>query len=167
MTQTVRHFVFAVLFALCALPATAAELVLKDVAGASHAVSEYIGRGKWTVVTVWSADCPICRRDIYHMAFFHAEHRNKDATVLGLSIDGFENRRKAAAFIEEQGLDFPNLIGGIDDPTRLTGRPFIGTPTYYVYTPEGRLVAERIGPVTQDQMEELIQDLGKKRPKGG
>jgi peroxiredoxin len=142
------------------LPAAAApDLVLPDVSGKPHAVSEYIGKGKWTVVAVWSADCPICKRDIYHMAFFHAAHGRQHATVLGISIDGIANRQKAAAFIEDQSLDFPNLIGDRSTPGRLTGRSFIGTPTYYVFTPEGKFVAERIGSQTQEQMEALIERL--------
>jgi peroxiredoxin len=162
-----RHLAIGLLTVLLAPTLWAGEIVLKDVAGKTHALNEYIGRGQWTVVAVWSADCPICRRDIYHMAFFHAEHKTKKAAVLGLSIDGFENRKKAAAFIDEQGLDFPNLIGDIDDPTRLSGRRFIGTPTYYVFTPEGRFAAEHVGSATQEQMETLIRRLETERGKRG
>lgn len=162
-----RRLVFG-LFAVLLVPTLwAGEIVLKDITGKTHSVSQYIGQGKWTVVAVWSADCPICRRDIHHMAFFHAEHKGKKAEVLGLSIDGFQNRKKAAAFIDDQGLDFPNLIGDIDDPTRLSGRRFIGTPTYYVFTPEGQFAAEHVGSATQEQMETLIKRLEAERSKRG
>jgi len=130
-----------------------------------HNVNEYIGQGKWTVVAVWSADCPICRRDIYHMTFFYDEHRKTDATVLGLSVDGFDNRAKAKGFIEEQSLNFPNLIGESEDASRLSGAMFIGTPTYYFFSPEGKFMTQRIGPVTQQQAEQIILDLEKQQRK--
>ena len=134
---------------------------LKDVEGKEHNVNEYIGQGKWTVVAVWSADCPICRRDIYHMTFFYDENRKKNATVLGLSIDGYENRAKAKGFIEDQSLNFPNLVGDVEDAMRLSKTMFIGTPTYYFFSPQGKYMAQRIGPVTQQQAEHLILELGK------
>ncbi len=135
------------------------DLVLKDFDGRLHNVKEFIGHGKWTVVVVWSADCPICKREMYHMTFFHDEHHRKDATVLGLSIDGYDNRAKAIRFADDQALNFPNLIGDPDDASRVAGTMFIGTPTYYVFAPDGRFVAQRIGPMTQEQMEHLIDAL--------
>jgi peroxiredoxin len=150
--------------------AAAPNLVLKDFDGKDRNVREFIGQGKWTVVSVWSADCPICKREIYHMTFFHDEHRNKHATVLGFSIDGYEHRAKAQGFIYDQSLNFPNLIGTPDDAGAIAGTMFIGTPTYYLFSPEGRFVAQRIGPVTQEQMERWIESLaieGEKAKKPG
>lgn len=152
----------AVLFMIPVLVMAAGpDLRLKDVEGKEHNVNEYIGQGKWTVVAVWSADCPICRRDIYHMTFFYDDNRKKNATVLGLSIDGYENRAKAKGFIEDQSLNFPNLVGEVGDAMRLSKTMFIGTPTYYFFSPEGKFMAQRIGPVTQQQAEHLIGELEK------
>ena len=160
----------AVVFMIPALVLAAGpDLRLKDVDGKEHNVNEYIGQGKWTVVAVWSADCPVCRRDIHHMTFFHDDNRKKNATVLGLSIDGYDNRAKARGFIEDQSLNFPNLVGDVDDAMRLSNTMFIGTPTYYFFSPAGKNMAQRIGPVTQQQAEQLILDLEKQgqTPKKG
>lgn len=167
MVQQLKRWVLA--FAVVPLLAFAAgpDVRLKDVDGKEHNVNEFIGQGKWTVVAVWSADCPICRRDIYHMTFFYDEHRNKDATVLGLSVDGYANRAKARGFIEEQSLNFPNLIGEPEDAKRIGNTAFIGTPTYYFFSPEGKFMTQRIGPVSQQQAEEILRDLEKKRPTKG
>ena len=145
--------------------AAAPDVRLKDMDGKERHVGEFIGQGKWTIVAVWSADCPICRRDIYHMTFFHEEHRKTDATVLGLSVDGQAGRNKARAFVNDQTLNFPNLLGEPDDPGRLSGAMFIGTPTYYIFSPEGKFMTQRIGPMTQAQAENLIRNLEKQRQK--
>src|SRR3989344_5336456 len=141
------------------------DIRLMDIEGREHNVNEYIGQGKWTVVAVWSAACPICRRGIYHMTFLCDEHRKTDAAVLGLSVDGFDNRAKSKGFIEEQSLNFPNLIGESEDASRLSGAMFIGTPTYYFFSPEGKFMTQRIGPVTQQQAEQIILDLEKQQRK--
>ena len=134
---------------------------LRDVGGQEHNVNEYIGQGKWAVVAVWSADCPICRREIYHMTFFHEEHAKKDALVLGVSVDGFANRDKIRRFIEDQGLNFSNLVAEPDDVRRFGGGRLIGTPTYYFFSPDGRLMKTHQGAVTQQQAEDFIHALAK------
>ena len=165
MIQRSSRWLILALWIIPALVMAAApDIRLKDIEGKAHSVNEYIGQGKWTVVTVWSADCPICRRDIYHMTFFHDEHRKTDATVLGLSIDGYDNRAKARGFIDDQSLNFPNLIGEPEDASRLSGAMFIGTPTYYFFSPEGKFMTQRIGPVTQQQAERILRELEKQRP---
>jgi len=85
--------------------------------------------------------------------------------VLGLSVDGQAGRDKARAFVNDQSLNFPNLLGEPGDPGRLSGTMFIGTPTYYVFSPEGKFVTQRIGPMTQAQAEDVIRNLEKQRQK--
>ena len=164
MLQRIRWLAVLLMVPALAL-AAGPDIKLRDIEGKVRNVNEYIGQGKWTIVAVWSADCPICRRDIYHMTFFYDEHRKKDATVLGLSVDGFDNRAKARGFIEDQSLNFPNLIGEPKDASRLSGAMFIGTPTYYFFSPEGKFMTQRIGPVTQQQAEHILGDLKNKKDK--
>ncbi|MEW6330677.1 MAG: TlpA disulfide reductase family protein [Pseudomonadota bacterium] len=165
MFQRIRWLVVLLMMAPVLAMAAGPDLRLRDVEGRERNVNEFVGQGKWTIVAVWSSDCPICRRDIHHMTFFHDEHRKKNATVLGFSIDGYHNRAKAKGFIEDQSLNFPNLVGEPEDASRLSGAMFIGTPTYYFFSPEGRFMTQRIGPVTQAQAEQILGDLEKQRQK--
>ncbi|MBI3576253.1 MAG: TlpA family protein disulfide reductase [Gammaproteobacteria bacterium] len=144
---------------------TAAGVGFKDFEGKDRRAGEFIGQGKWTVVAVWSADCPICKAEIFHMTFLYDEHKNKDIAVLGLSIDGYAGRKKAKQFVDDQGLNFPNLIGEPDDASLLSGTMFIGTPTYYFFTPEGGFAGQRIGSITQDISEQIVAQLKAERAK--
>ena len=156
-----KWFAIILLWPALLLAAAAPDIVLKGLDGSDRNVNEFIGHGQWTVVVVWSADCPICRREIYQMAFFHDVHKNKDAAVLGISVDGYANKAKAQAFVDDQSLNFPNLIGDPRDASRIGGGAFIGTPTHYFFAPDGRFVTQRIGPLTQEQAEKIIRDAGK------
>ncbi len=131
------------------------DLVLQGMDGRSRALNEFIGHGQWTVVAIWSADCPICRRDMPEMGFLHDAHHRKDAIVLGISIDGGARKPEIAQFIEDHGLDFVNLIG---TPRQMAafGGPFRGTPAYYIYSPKGNLVARQVGSLTQEAAEEIF-----------
>jgi peroxiredoxin len=137
--------------------AAAPGIALQDFSGKERHFREFLGRGQWVIVVAWSKDCPICKRDIHHMTFFHDEHKDREARVLGLSVDGLANRRQAQAFIDDHDLNFPNLIGDPLDASRLSGKPFIGTPTYYFFDPQGELVSVHVGSVTQAQAEEMIR----------
>lgn len=151
---------------LALLPAFASpappEEALYDFEGRPHELEEYLGKGKWLVVTVWASDCAICEREIPELVAFHNAHRDKDATVLGVSVDGPARKQEALAFIQRHQVSFPNLL----DPgrafkviyLRATGRPwFGGTPMNLVYAPDGRLAARRIGPFAKAEIETFIE----------
>lgn len=146
--------------------AAGTDLALQDFNGKERRLREFLGRGQWVVVVAWSKDCPICKRDIHHMTFFHDEHKDKDARVLGLSVDGVDQRAQAQTFIDDHDLNFPNLIGDPEDASRLSGQPFIGTPTYYFFDPEGRFVGARVGAMTQAQAEDQIRRFQAQRARG-
>jgi peroxiredoxin len=137
------------------------DLKLQDLSGKVHNANEYIGKGRWVIVSVWSADCPICQREMYHMTFLHDERKDKDVRVLGLSIDGQTNRAKAQEFADDQSLNFPNLLGNPGDATRLSGYPLAGTPTYYFFAPDGKFATLRVGALTQAQAERVLDALKK------
>ena len=146
--------------------AAGSTVKLPDPEGKTHSVGDFLGKGKWTVVAIWSTDCPICRRDMPEMAFFHDAHRPKDAIVLGVSIDGGARKPEIAEFIQDHGLDFENLIG---TPMQMAafGGPFRGTPTYFIFDPKGEFMAQIVGPATQSQMEGYIKTLAAERARKG
>ncbi len=143
------------------------EETLYDFEGRAHALDEYLGKGKWLIVTVWASDCAVCNKEIPEMVAFHKAHRDRDATVLGISVDGQGRRQEALAFIERHQAGFPNLL---DDGRafkaiylRATGRPwFGGTPMNLVYAPDGKLAARRIGPLSKADIEAFIEREGRK-----
>lgn len=153
------RFLLSGLLALPLLAVAGANVVLKDLDGRDRAFAEFIGKGKWTVVAVWASDCPVCQREIHEMSFFHDAHRKKDAQVLGVSIDGHARRGLAQRFVKDHGLEFTNLIAEPQDIARIGSGVFHGTPTYYVYSPRGKLLAEQVGPVTQEQVEAFIDRI--------
>jgi peroxiredoxin len=148
------------LFPLCGWSAPPDE-TLYDFAGRPHVLEEYLGKGKWLIVTVWASDCAVCNKEIPELVAFHNAHRDKDATVLGISVDGPGGKREALAFIARHQVSFPNLLdhGRAFKAIYLhaTGRPwFGGTPMNLVYTPDGKLAARRIGPLAKTEIEAFI-----------
>lgn len=170
--STLRFWIFRwLIISSVAMPlvvgASTPNVVLKDQDGKTRNVNEFIGQGKWTVVAVWSSNCPICRREIHHTSFFYDEYKKRDATVLGLSVDSERGRDKALRFISDHGLEYPNLIGDPAVASMLGGGRFVGTPTFLFYSPDGKLAAHRVGPVTVEQLEEMLAKLRGQKPISG
>jgi peroxiredoxin len=138
--------------------AAAPDLTLRDFNGKDRHASEFIGNGKWTVVVIWENDCPICNAEIQTMEFFHLDHKDKDAIVLGVSIDGWKKRHLAKDFVERHDLTFTNLLIELDmaELLKFGGGMFVGTPTFYIYDPSGEIVARQIGPLPIDALEKFI-----------
>ena len=90
---------------------------------------------------IWASDCQICNAEAATYARFHESQREKGVGVLGVSMDGQDNKAAALAFIERHDLPFPNLIG---EPgmislyyASLTQESLRGTPTFLIFDPDG------------------------------
>ncbi|OOZ44750.1 peroxiredoxin family protein [Solemya velum gill symbiont] len=157
---------FAALLGLFALsmPAHAAspQATFNDLDGNPRTVESFIEKDKWLTVMIWAHDCHVCNMEAENYAHFHEANKNKKITMLGLSIDGQANRKKALGFIGEHDLPFPNLIGEPQDVMRyymmLTGNQFYGTPTILVYKPDGTLAAAQAGGVPPEVIEKFVND---------
>jgi len=141
------------------------SLVLSDLNGKQVPVSKYIGQGKWTLVMLWAHNCPVCNREVDNISFFYDDHKKKDVNVLGVSVDGPSQLAKARAFVEDHLVDFPNLViePAVQQIEKFGGGPFVGTPTFYVYSPEGKLVAKNVGPISIKALNEFLTNQQKER----
>jgi len=135
------------------LPACAekVDFSLKDVEGKTHHLSDY--RGKWVLVNYWATWCPPCLEEIPELVHFHEDHKDKDAIVIGVNFEKI-SVEELAKFIDENFVIYPVLLSE-PSPTSPLG-PVTGLPTSFLISPEGELVATKMGPVTIKSIEDLI-----------
>ena len=159
---------------LCSLvtPALAAEQsVFKDIStGEPRTLESYTGNGKWTVVMIWASDCHVCNHEVHNYVDFQFIHSDRDARVVGISIDGWAGKQDARDFIERHNVNFPNLIGNADAVAdwfrQLTGTGFRGTPTFLIYDPDGQIKAQTPGAVPVNLIEDFIGKNGVSKADG-
>jgi len=160
-----KKLIFYFLFALLPFSASAAapDLSLNDFSGKEHQLSEYIGNGQWTVVVMWAEDCEVCNAEIANIDKFHKEYKDKNARILGVSIDGKDKIDLAKDFVKRHSVSFPNLI--IEPDMKYIGKfgggDLLGTPTFYIFTPEGKIVAAQAGGVPMNIIEDFISNYKK------
>jgi len=141
-----RKFI-ALLWAALLLPlsAHAGGVEVQTLDGRQAGLGEFLSKDKWTVVMVWTTYCGACRKQYPLISEFHRKHKDKDATVLGISLDGYGQGEKIKAYQAAHAQNFPSVIADSDDfidkYQRTTGEPFTGTPTYLLFDGKGGLRA--------------------------
>jgi peroxiredoxin len=153
--------VVILLTGLIAASAAWAATQLKDFNGKPSSIADYAGKGKWLVVMLWASDCIVCNEEIGNYTAFQTKHGGKDATMLGVSIDGAEKKNDAKAFLSRHKVNFPSLIGEPEQVAslyqELTGSDWRGTPTFMVYNPKGELIGAQTGAVPTDVIESFMK----------
>lgn len=143
--------------------AEAPDISLKDINGQRHQISEYLGKGKWTMVNFWGPGCPFCQEELPELVRFHNEHKNTDAIILGIAVGypdfGDASPDEVASFIKEYRISYPVLMGNEEVFERFGGGPLLALPTTYAFTPEGELVGVQIGLITREIMENFISNF--------
>ena len=133
---------------------------LVDVDGKPVTTQADIGIGKWQVVMIWATDCHICAEMKPLMSAFHDQHKDTDAEVYGVALDGVDNLDAVNRYMTEHKVTFPTYVGDMgliainfemNAEVRLSG-----TPTYMLFNPAGELVAIDYGMLDIDALENFI-----------
>lgn len=160
----IRVLLASVLMFVLLIPAVHADSVLRDMRGNITTFENQQTPGQWTVVMIWASDCHVCNEESGQYSVFHHEHAERDANIIGMSIDGWQGREDAQAFIKRNGVVFPNLIGDVETVARWyageTGEAFRATPTFVVFGPDGEVRAAQPGAVPPAIIEDFIKANG-------
>jgi len=161
MRSRVTRFVFALALSLVALTVDAAGVPVQTLDGKRAGLGEFLAKDKWTLIMVWTTYCGVCRGQYPTMSAFHAAHKDKDAVVLGVSLDGYDMGDKIKAYQAEHAQNFPSVMTSPEDFTekyeRTTGERFTGTPTYLLFDTSGTLRAFLDGPITIAAIEDFMR----------
>lgn len=157
MPRLLTSFLLALLIGTA--QASAPNIPLPALDGTPRNVNEFIGQGKWVVVVFWAHDCSICASEIHKINAFHTAHKDKDAIVLGVTLDGAAYLPHARKFALTHQLQFTNLLTEPDAEVvkQFGGGTFVGTPTHYFYDPVGRIVGRKIGPLSGGDIEAFME----------
>lgn len=120
-----------------------------------------VGNGKWQLVMIWATDCHICSVMKPKMSAFHDKHKDTDAQVYGVALDGASKLADVQKYMTDHKVTFPTYIGEIgliavnfeiNSQTQLRG-----TPTYLLFSPTGELMAIDFGMLDVDSIERFME----------
>ena len=108
--------------------------------------------GKPLVLNFWASWCVPCQQE---MPAFEAEHRAVGDRVAFIGIDTKDNREDGVAFLRKVGVDY---AAGFDQLGTTADRyGLIGMPTTFLIRPDGQVMYRHTGPITQAELDGLLQ----------
>ncbi len=150
-------------FLLLSTLASQSASAFTDMEGKKDSLMNHIGKDKWTIVEVWESNCPACRMHMPEMVNFDGKLKN--ARIVGISLDGQRGIDAAEEFIMEYDIEFPTIITNYVEMNvwmqQNIGESLVGTPTFILFDPEGKLVAAQPGIVAVASLEKFITENSK------
>ncbi|MCA1979580.1 MAG: TlpA family protein disulfide reductase [Thiobacillus sp.] len=138
------------LLALASAWTQAEGFQLTDTRGKTHTLAGY--KGKWVLVNYWATWCPPCLEEIPDLIALH-DNKQNNLVVIGVAID-YRNPKQVTDFAEGLLVSYPIVLGTPKVVNQIG--PVQGLPTTYLYNPEGKMIAQQVGPVTREAVEKYI-----------
>ncbi|MCC6917533.1 MAG: TlpA family protein disulfide reductase [Nitrosomonas sp.] len=145
--------VFSLVFAVLCLFAQGAEAYdfsFEDSTGKTHTLSGY--KGKWVLINFWATWCPPCLREIPDLSELSRE-RN-DIVIIGIAME-YDDARDVLKFVDKMTIPYPVVLGDRASVAQL-GDEISLLPSTYLYDPQGRPAARKIGLITRTEIENFI-----------
>jgi thiol-disulfide isomerase/thioredoxin len=140
-------------FAVLAEPPSSAPLfaaALTDLQDKPTELARY--RGRPLVVNFWARWCGPCREEIPQLVSERARLKDRGLEVVGIAIE--DNTESVRDFAKAYDMDYPVLLAkeqGIPLMQALGNRR-AGLPYTLVLDRDGKVIASKLGPMTQEEM---------------
>ncbi len=146
-----KYVLLLLLFVSCGVAHATEAFVLKDMSGAEHRLSQYLG--KWVIVNYWATWCPPCLEEVPEFVALYDERRNKDVMVIGVVFD-YESIQTVSDYVDDMLMSYPIVLGN-DNIVKQIG-PADVLPTTYLFNPKGKLVKVKRGLVSRHHLEKAM-----------
>lgn len=116
-------------------------------------------KGQKVVLNFWASWCPPCKAEVPHLVKYkneQAAEQNTEIVAVNLTFqdDGIDSIQ---SFVKEYGMNFPVLL---DEKGDIAPQYSIMTiPTTFILNEEGIIEHQITGPVTDDILTELIDEI--------
>jgi peroxiredoxin len=135
-----------------AIGSTAPDFVQNDAEGKPVSLSSF--RGKYVLIDFWASWCGPCRRENPAVVAAYNEFKNKNFTILGVSLD--QDKAKWLEAIQHDGLTWTH-VSDLAYWNNAVAKKYqvTGIPINYLIDPQGKIVAKSL------RGEELRETLAK------
>lgn len=115
-------------------PFVSFDVTLED--GTVTRLSEYVGRGKYTIVDFWASWCPWCIAEVPYLKAVYRKYVGPQFNMVG--VDVADSMDKAKAAIAEHGIDWPQVYS--KDRVNGTYYGSRGIPLIILFGPDGTIL---------------------------
>lgn len=119
--------------------------------GKTERLSDYVGKGKYTLVDYWASWCGPCIRQTAVLKELYNKYKDKGLDVLGVAV--WDDPDDTAAAIKKHDLPWHSIVNAQQIPTDLYG--ITGIPCIMLIGPDGTILSR------DKQDDELRADVAK------
>lgn len=156
--EMIRHLSLA-LCLLISLPVSAQAVnaqttgfTFTDHTGKKLTLSDY--KGKWVLINFWATWCPPCLKEIPDLVSLY-ESRKKDVMIIGVAMD-YRDPKTVLKFVKSLSISYPIVLG--DRKIAAQIGPVSMLPTTYLFNPEGKPAAYKVGLISREDLEEFMRE---------
>ena len=140
--------------------AKGAELIdfeMNDIQGKAHRLSDYVGKGKYTLVDFWASWCGPCRQEMPNVKACYEKYKDKGFQVVGISFDSDQQAWEKG--VKDLGITWPQLSdlkGWGNKASNLYNIKSI--PATILFSPDGKVIASGLrGEELEATLAELLE----------
>jgi cytochrome c biogenesis protein CcmG/thiol:disulfide interchange protein DsbE len=111
--------------------------------------------GKPVLINLWATWCGPCREEMPILQNAHISHRDE---IAFLGIDTKDNPERAAAFLEEVGATYPQVVD-LDGRLLVEHLRVPGLPVTVVLDSDGEVIKKHVGAFTEESLDSLIREV--------
>ncbi len=111
--------------------------------------------GKPVVVNFWFPSCPPCRAEMPDLQEAYTEFKDQDVQFVGIQQLGIDSKDDAIAFLEEVGVEYPNIPD--ENAAIQLEYKILSYPTTVFLDSNHDIVKKWNGLITRDDLREQIE----------
>ena len=140
-----------------AVGAAFVDFEMNDMDGKAHRLSEYIGKGQYTLVDFWASWCGPCRAEMPNVKACYEKYQDKGFSVVGISLDNDLQAWQNAT--TQLGITWPQLSDLQGWQCKAAGiYHILSIPSTILYSPEGKVIATNLrGDELDNKLAELLE----------
>jgi thiol-disulfide isomerase/thioredoxin len=127
--------------------------VQNDTTGTPVSLASF--KGKYVLIDFWASWCIPCRKENPYVVKAYQQYKDKNFTVLGVSLDKADDKDKWIKAINTDGLNWTH-VSSLDHMNNEVAKLYRVTsiPQNFLLNPEGKIIAKNL---REEQLEEALK----------